>query len=220
MQAFEVTSISCLPVWSGRRRVGDNGVEAVLQQDQSAIRLVVTQAESPDAPRRRPDHRFIQHSCDHSAMHDALKSGVMFGGCEVGVVLQDLAAATQRLRRWPDRHPGPSAEDLVVSERAERGRAMFKQTAFAMLSAWMAIPGVALADAVATSINIDAGSLSRGLDTLEKQTGAEILFDPNWLELHRSTGQRSLLYQNPLLSSSQQLIAARFTHPASDANAA
>jgi prepilin-type processing-associated H-X9-DG protein len=44
-----VTSISCLPVWSGRRRVGDNGVEAVLQQDQSGIRLVVTQAESPDA---------------------------------------------------------------------------------------------------------------------------------------------------------------------------
>ena len=49
VQVFEVTSISCLPVWSGRRRVGDNGVEAVVQQDQSAIRLVVTQAESPDA---------------------------------------------------------------------------------------------------------------------------------------------------------------------------
>jgi prepilin-type processing-associated H-X9-DG protein len=49
VQMFEVTSISCLPVWSGRRRVGDDGVQAVLQQDQSAIRLVVTQAESPDA---------------------------------------------------------------------------------------------------------------------------------------------------------------------------
>ena len=49
VQVFEVTSISCLPAWSGRRRVGDNGVEAVLQKDQSAIRLVVTQAESPDA---------------------------------------------------------------------------------------------------------------------------------------------------------------------------
>ena len=49
VQVFEVTSISCLPVWSGRRQAGDDGVEAVLQKDQSAIRLVVTQAESPDA---------------------------------------------------------------------------------------------------------------------------------------------------------------------------
>jgi prepilin-type processing-associated H-X9-DG protein len=49
VQVFEVTSISCLPIWSGRRRVGDNGVEAVLQRNQSAFRLVVTKAESPDA---------------------------------------------------------------------------------------------------------------------------------------------------------------------------
>jgi prepilin-type processing-associated H-X9-DG protein len=48
VQAFEVTSISCLPVWCGSRRAGDAGVEAVLQKDQSSIRLVVTQAESQD----------------------------------------------------------------------------------------------------------------------------------------------------------------------------
>jgi prepilin-type processing-associated H-X9-DG protein len=46
VQAFEVTSISCLPVWSGSRRAGEAGVEAVLQKDQSSVRLVVTQAES------------------------------------------------------------------------------------------------------------------------------------------------------------------------------
>jgi prepilin-type processing-associated H-X9-DG protein len=48
VHAFEVTSISCLPVWSGSRRAGDGGVEAVLEKDQSSVRLVVTQAESPD----------------------------------------------------------------------------------------------------------------------------------------------------------------------------
>jgi hypothetical protein len=49
VQVFEVTSISCLPAWSGSRRPGDGGIEAVLQKDNSSIRLVVTQAESPDA---------------------------------------------------------------------------------------------------------------------------------------------------------------------------
>jgi hypothetical protein len=49
VQVFEVTSISCLPNWSGKRRAGDGGVEAVLQKDNSPVRLVVTEAESPDA---------------------------------------------------------------------------------------------------------------------------------------------------------------------------
>jgi prepilin-type processing-associated H-X9-DG protein len=48
VQAFEVTSISCLPVWSGSRGTGDTGVEAVLQKGRSSVRLVVTQAETPD----------------------------------------------------------------------------------------------------------------------------------------------------------------------------
>jgi hypothetical protein len=48
VQVFEVTSISCLPNWSGRRQAGDGGVEAVLQKDNSPIRLVVTKAETPD----------------------------------------------------------------------------------------------------------------------------------------------------------------------------
>src|SRR3954465_14619032 len=95
-----------------------------------AHRQLGAEAESPDAPGRRPDHRFVQHHRNDPAMHDSLKAGVITAGSEFGAhdagLLINFEVQLQTVRivsaahkapgsMWKLKHGRRTLHDMVTS---------------------------------------------------------------------------------------------------------
>src|SRR5262249_33395330 len=83
-----------------------------------------------------------------------------------------------QISRWSFSCTPNALSHRRTSRRRKRGEPVFRRTASLLMSVCV----LAIADAGAaplpTTVHIEGGQLSRSLETLEHQTGVELLFDP------------------------------------------